>query len=76
MDVIVTPKEEKERLKRFNRALKGFNRMLKDKNIVRILKSENRYCIEYKNGQQFFVSGPVADAADIFMRKYNGGLRK
>ena len=58
-------KQEKDWQKHFNRALKGFNRMLKDKNIVRILKSENRYCIEYRNGQQFFVSGAVADAANI-----------
>lgn len=58
-------KEEKERTKRFNRAVKGFNRMLKDKNIVRILKSGNRYCIQYANGQEFFVSGAVADAANI-----------
>ncbi|HNX82393.1 MAG TPA: hypothetical protein PKL77_09630 [Candidatus Omnitrophota bacterium] len=61
----LTPRQEKEWMKHFNRALKGFNRMLKDKNIERIVKSENRYCIQYKNGQQFFVSGAVADAANI-----------
>ena len=32
----LTPIQEKEWTKHFNRALKGFNRMLKDKNIVRI----------------------------------------
>lgn len=61
----LTPRQEKEWMKHFNRALKGFNRMLKDKNIERIVKSENRYCIMYKNGQRFFVSGAVADAANI-----------
>ena len=62
-------KQEKDWQKHFNRALKGFNRMLKDKNIERIVKSENRYCIMYKNGQQFFVSGAVADAANICYEK-------
>lgn len=59
----LTPREQREWTKHFNRALKGFQKMLKDKNIVRILKSDNRYCIQYKNGQQFFISGAVAEAA-------------
>ena len=59
----LTPKEQKAWMKHFNRALKGFQKMLKDKNIVRIWKSGNQYGIQYKNGQRFFVSGPVVEAA-------------
>lgn len=61
----LTPKQQKERTKHFNRAVKGFQKILKDKNIVRVLKSGNQYCIQYKDGQQFLVSGAVADAVCI-----------